>query len=523
MVAGAQSFVNRIEFKDYHKFEVESTVRFGGPEGADEPRRADAPSAGSSGESSHAAGAEKMPVEPAASSTAQEERAEKTRAGAAASGDQAQKAPLAEGSETAPIAGTPMATASAHEGATAGTDPGTELGADGTVHLRINADLVLVPVVVRDRDGNAVSNLSRDDFEVFDKGRRQEIVSFSVLGASAGVSGNPTSRGGNANSGGAIAGAREEGSGTSYIVFLFDDLHLSGEEMARAKDAVRHGVEAMAATDRAAVITISGQAVTPMTDDRRKLVEAVTKLHAQPGEAGGGCPQISYYMANEMVSETGPTKAMGVATAETIGCMNLAAGQARQAAEAAMQTARSIAAAGEQRSRASLVQLRELVRWLAKAPGNRSILLVSPGFVLNTLAQVDAGSVVEEAIRNQVVISVLDVRGVLGANAGGAIDEKSYDASVSRDKAALARQEISATEDTMGGIAEGTGGTFARNTNDLDGSMRRLVTVPACTYVLGFRPEHLKTDGSYHALEVKVAAGDKVRVQSRPGYFAPRQ
>jgi hypothetical protein len=53
--------------------------------------------------------------------------------------------------------------------------------------------------------------------------------------------------------------------------------------------------------------------------------------------------------------------------------------------------------------------------------------------------------------------------------------------------------------------------------------MRQLVTVPACTYVLGFRPEHLKTDGSYHALEVKVAAGDKVRVQSRSGYFAPRQ
>jgi hypothetical protein len=39
---------------------------------------------------------------------------------------------------------------------------------------------IQVPVVVRDRDGHVVSNLGKDDFQLFDNGKRQEISSFSV-------------------------------------------------------------------------------------------------------------------------------------------------------------------------------------------------------------------------------------------------------------------------------------------------------------------------------------------------------
>ena len=34
--------------------------------------------------------------------------------------------------------------------------------------------------MVRDRDGHVVSNLGKDDFQLFDNGKRQEIASFSV-------------------------------------------------------------------------------------------------------------------------------------------------------------------------------------------------------------------------------------------------------------------------------------------------------------------------------------------------------
>jgi hypothetical protein len=34
-------------------------------------------------------------------------------------------------------------------------------------------DLVLLPVVVRDKRGEPIGNLTKDDFQLFDKGRRQ--------------------------------------------------------------------------------------------------------------------------------------------------------------------------------------------------------------------------------------------------------------------------------------------------------------------------------------------------------------
>ena len=48
-----------------------------------------------------------------------------------------------------------------------------------TFQSKVN--LVLVPVVVRDSKGVPVGNLAKDDFQLFDKGKRQTIVSFSAV------------------------------------------------------------------------------------------------------------------------------------------------------------------------------------------------------------------------------------------------------------------------------------------------------------------------------------------------------
>jgi hypothetical protein len=40
---------------------------------------------------------------------------------------------------------------------------------------------VLVPVVVRDSHGRPVAHLTKDDFQLFDKGKRQDIASFSAI------------------------------------------------------------------------------------------------------------------------------------------------------------------------------------------------------------------------------------------------------------------------------------------------------------------------------------------------------
>jgi VWFA-related protein len=73
----------------------------------------------------------------------------------------------------------------------------------------------------------------------------------------------------------------------------------------------------------------------------------------------------------------------------------------------------------------------------------------------------------------------------------------------------------------MASIADGTGGTFFHNNNDLGAGLAGLTAVPEWVYLLEFSSENVKPDGTYHRLKVKVDRED-VQIQARRGYFASK-
>ena len=76
-------------------------------------------------------------------------------------------------------------------------------------------------------------------------------------------------------------------------------------------------------------------------------------------------------------------------------------------------------------------------------------------------------------------------------------------------------------EDVMAELADGTGGTFFHNSNDLEGGFKSLTQAPEYVYLLQFEPKKVKSDGAYHPLKVKVDRRD-LKLQARRGYFAPK-
>ena len=52
--------------------------------------------------------------------------------------------------------------------------------AEDSFVVRERVDLVIVPVTVKDRKGNSVDNLTRDDFSIFEDGEQREIRYFAV-------------------------------------------------------------------------------------------------------------------------------------------------------------------------------------------------------------------------------------------------------------------------------------------------------------------------------------------------------
>src|SRR5207245_9847638 len=74
--------------------------------------------------------------------------------------------------------------------------------------------------------------------------------------------------------------------------------------------------------------------------------------------------------------------------------------------------------------------------------------------------------------------------------------------------------------DVLAELADGTGGTFFHNRNDID--QVHAVQQPEVSYLLGFTPQNLKLDGKYHHLKVTLTGKQKWNLQARHGYFAPR-
>jgi VWFA-related protein len=379
-----------------------------------------------------------------------------------------------------------------------------------TFKARVN--LVMVPVVVRDKQGRAIGTLKQEDFQLLDKGKPQLVSRFSlekpssVMSKDAGVAPKRAD--------GAPKGPPE--APERYVAYLFDDIHMRFEDMARVRDAAwAHIRDSLRENDRAAIYSTSGQSVTEFTDDKDKLRGTLFTLRPRPitNRTVQECPDIGYYMA-DLIQNHNDTMALSAAITDTMACMALDKTQAAAAESIARATAQRQMAAGEQETRLALGMLRDVVRRMASTPGQRMIVLASPGFVAPE-DHLEESDVIDRAIRNNVTINSLDARGLW--------TDPGIDASRGRTTTSqYLRDSYRADADILAELALGTGGTFFENNNDLAAGFRKLAEIPEYVYVLGFSPQNLKLDGSYHSLKIILRTPAGLSASARRGYYAPR-
>jgi len=382
-----------------------------------------------------------------------------------------------------------------------------------TFKARVN--LVMVPVVVRDKYGKAVGNLKQEDFQLFDKGKPQFISRFSM--EKSGVA--PLEKG--AKPPKSEIGEAPLEMPERYVAYLFDDIHINFGDLARSREAAwKYISTSLRPTDRAAIYTTSGRDIIEFTDDKDKIHELLMRLMPHPIDMRGiqKCPDFGYYMADLIQNKNDPTALQG-AIAETMSCASLDSTMqsvAESMVRAAAATAMSI---GDQESRLSLGLLRDIIRRMGVLPGQRSITLVSPGFVIPQLEQ-DLTDVLDRAIKANVTINTLDARG-LWTDPSIDASQRGYSVGAIQIMQRYQREEASANADVLAALAYGTGGSFFENNNDLEEGFRKLSSVPEYMYLLGFSPQNLKLDGSFHGLKVTVKTAG-LTATARKGYYAPR-
>ncbi|HKM79512.1 MAG TPA: VWA domain-containing protein [Candidatus Acidoferrum sp.] len=391
-----------------------------------------------------------------------------------------------------------------------------------TFKLRVN--LVQVHVVVRDAAGKPVENLRKEDFQLFDSGKLQAITTFGVETAKSRKE-RAEAAAKTQTSEGEIAAGGSVSLPERFVAMTFDDIHLRIEDGVTVRVAAGRFVDAMSPGDRVGIFSTSGQLTQDFTSDKEALKQKVVGL--MPRGAMGGhitdCPDVSYYMADLIENKHDP-QAFSIVVQEALQCMFGGNQQMLGAAQAAAQAAVMVALnAGDADNNYTYRLLEEVLRRLAGKPGERILLLASPGFLIAMDTQDESG-IVDRANRANIVINTLDARGLYAPEPGGDISQQNSDAALTAGfKATYRLAEQFEQQFVLMDFAYGTGGTFFHNSNDLESGLKLAGGVPEVSYVLGFSPQNQKMDGKYHVLKVTLAQKQKYAIQARRGYYAPKK
>lgn len=413
---------------------------------------------------------------------------------------------------------------------------------DNPVPLESRVNLVPVRVVVRDSNGNAIPNLHREDFQLFEDGKPQIVSNFTVE-TLASLSGAAEG----ANAGESKTGTAAPGQPGAaflppgrFVALLFDDPHLNLQDLMQARIAASSYVDRyLAATDRVAVFTVSGQLQTDFTDDRGKLHAHLNELLPRNVTAGdpsspADCPVMDYYEAVE-IQDHHDQNVLDVATQDAVACLeeqspNSSSQQSAAALASLIQQGQALAEStalrmeemGDQQTEYALRRLREVVDRLSALPGQRSIVLISPGFIYPNREQ-EFSELVDRAIRQNVFINTLDARGLYVPDLGD-ISQSTHDPNpvTAGYRTRLHLDGQSSQVEVLMDLAAETGGMSFHDNNDLLAGLRELASPPDAYYLLAFVPQNLKYDGHFHSIKVQLAAKNKYNIQARKGFYAPK-
>lgn len=394
------------------------------------------------------------------------------------------------------------------------------------VPIRISAELVQLDVVVTDKKGQIVKGLTKDDFEVYENGKKQQISFFEF------VQGGWVSRPGTAIR--EIAGA----DAGRIFAFIVDDLTIRPDDMAYIRQMLSDFVEShMRPGDLVAIVrTVSGKGLfQQFTNDRDLLRRAIQGLmprgHALSGSGNPELPTLTGRPDSRNENEQMSDMTLDVLT------MSDPFDETKRLMRAMM----------------SLSTASFIVDSMKQLPGRKSLVLISAGLPILSRQETLASSYVsqlinqltDKAARSGVAIHTMDARGLQARAAVAGFDETPGRSALASSMGDLRRISGAPTNqrvptnplpeesllNTKGSLeaiesqmmlrmlAEATGGIAVTSLNDFGEGIRKIASASDGYYLIGYMPSDSRFNGQFRKVEVKVKPGG-LRVYSKQGYFA---
>ncbi len=393
----------------------------------------------------------------------------------------------------------------------------------GTFEETTDVVVVEVPVTVV-HDGEALTDLTAESFQLIADGKPQKIVGFEMIDLRKVDLGEAPKKI-------PIAARR-------HFLMLFDLSFSLPESIVKARRAALDLVGSLHPSDLAGVgiytATRGADFILGFTSDRRQLELAINTLGSprlvekardplglllgdlQPtisrdifssgstesgteGRGGGGSSAIA-----EALQEGLETDLMRISAAETTDLRRRVLAMTRSMEDmanvlAGLEGQKHVVyfsegfdervLIGEQRSQESVDAIASGEIW--KVSGNEAYG--------DTGLQNDYEGMIEQFRRAGCVVQAIDIAGLRGTD------------------------RANAAQTALFSFAAGTGGELYNNVNDLGSALGKMLQRTSVTYLLAFQPQNLKIDGKYHKIKVKLKDAPRgARVSHRAGYYAPK-
>ena len=363
--------------------------------------------------------------------------------------------------------------------------------------IKVTARLLQVSVVVYDKKGAPVADLTKDDFVLFDKGQQQQIRYFARESSDppqdvpAQAEGVVSNRFVTFKVDGKV---KVQPLPESLTVILLDGLNTRFVDQAQAREAVVKFLKQLHPGDQVAIYTLTDtlRVLHDFTSDISSLLAALDRHRNQssPAEAASSFKDSH----------------IGGVEAPVLDAL-IDRGNAMVAGYSKVL-----------RAQTTLQAIQAIANHLAGLPGRKNLIWLSGGFPVPVGAINDVG----------MAIYPVDARGLIGMadwmpslNAATPSPPSMPSILLAGPKPMDERtaSDVDTSRATMNMLAESTGGRAFLNNNDIAGGIRRAMDDARVTYALYYSPSHDQWDGKFREIKVKVDRPG-LEARYRKGYYA---
>ena len=368
--------------------------------------------------------------------------------------------------------------------------------------LRVESELVLVNVTVKDKSGNIIANLKPEDFTILEDRKAQKVVSFDIENIDAAASQDvsqakplldsspaPTSA---ASTNMASTSSRNQFKDHRLIILFFDLSSMEPDEIDRAVTSAEHYVDTqMATADLVSIVSLGSSLL--VNQDFTSDHELLKKQLQAFGEGSGQGFEEGTTGTTEGTPDTGQSF---TADDTEYNIFN---------------TDRRLEA------------LRSVAEKLSHVQQKKSLIYFSNGMDRTGIEnQSELRAATNAAVRSNMAIYTMDLRGLQAIVAGG----EAQNASLRGTSAYSGQSMINAlnsnftTQETLVTLASDTGGRAFLDSNDFSQVYKGVQQDSSTYYLLGYHSTNPARDGRYRRISVKVNVSG-AKIDFRRGYYAP--